>query len=114
MKMSFLQFFVSFVLSTVWALLAEQPTLEAIWEARISIGYCGILSAGVGYTLQLMGQQRTRSEAAALIMSLEAVFAALAGWAMLSERMTPRELIGCALIFFAIILVQVNFPKKTK
>ena len=109
-KMSLLQFFVAFVLSTVWALLAEAPTFEAIWEARVSIGYCGIVSAGVGYTLQLMGQQRTRSEAAALIMSLESVFAALAGWVMLHEIMTAKELIGCALIFLAIILVQID-PK---
>ena len=100
----------AFVLSTVWAILAEQPAFEAIWEARVSIGYCGIVSAGVGYTLQLLGQQRTRSEAAALIMSLESVFAALAGWVMLNEIMTAKELIGCALIFFAIILVQID-PK---
>ena len=107
-KMSFLQFFVSFVLSTVWALIAEKPTLEAIWAASISIGYCGIMSAGVGYTFQLLGQQRTRPEAASLIMSLEAVFAALAGWVMLHEVMTGRELLGCVLLFGAIILVHLN------
>ena len=105
-KMSFLQFFVSFVLSTIWAFIAETPTLEAIWAARVSIGYVGIVSAGVGYTLQLMGQQRTKPEAASLIMSLESVFAALAGWVMLSEVMSGRELFGCVLLFFAIILVQ--------
>ncbi len=111
-KMSMLQFAVSFVLSTVWALLFEHPTMAAIWDARVSIAYCGIMSAGVGYTLQIVGQQRTKPEAAAIIMSLESVFAALAGWALLSERMNLRELIGCVLLFAAIILVQVNLPRK--
>ena len=111
-KMSFLQFVVSFVGSTIWALIAETPTLSAIWAARVSIGYVGIMSAGVGYTLQLLGQQRARPEAASLIMSLESVFAALAGWVMLHERMTPRELFGCALMFAAIILVQTE-PRNT-
>ena len=111
-KMSFLQFVVSFVLSTVWALLFEAPTFAAIWEARVSIIYCGILSAGVGYTLQLWGQQRTKPEAAAIIMSLESVFAALAGWVMLSERMSLRELSGCVLLFAAIIIVQIDPRKK--
>ena len=110
-KMSFLQFAVSCVLSFIWAFIAETPTLEAIWAARVSIGYVGIMSAGVGYTLQLLGQQRARPEAASLIMSLESVFAALAGWVMLHERMAPRELFGCALMFAAIILIQAE-PKK--
>ena len=105
-KMSFLQFFVSFVLSTVWAFIAETPTFEQIWDARVSIAYCGFVSAGIGYTLQLLGQQRTKPEAASLIMSLESVFAALAGWVMLKEAMSGRELFGCALLFGAIILVQ--------
>ena len=114
-KMSFLQFFVSFVLSTIWALIAESPTFEQIWDARVSIAYCGIMSAGVGYTLQLMGQQRTKPEAASLIMSLESVFAALAGWVMLKEAMSGRELLGCALLFGAIILVQSKpFGKKSE
>ena len=111
-KMSLLQFAVSFVLSTIWALLFEHPTLEAIWNARVSIAYCGIMSAGVGYTLQIWGQQKTKPEAAAIIMSLESVFAALAGWVMLSERMSLRELAGCVLLFAAIILVQINIPRR--
>ncbi|MBR6236220.1 MAG: DMT family transporter, partial [Firmicutes bacterium] len=85
-----------------------------IWDARVSIAYCGIVSAGIGYTLQLMGQQRTRPEAASLIMSLESVFAALAGWAMLREAMTARELLGCALLFGAIILVQTKAAERTR
>ena len=108
MQMSFLQFTVAFVISAVWAFAAEKPTFEAIWAARVSIGYCGIMSAGVGYTLQLLGQQRTKPEVASLLMSPESVFAALAGWVMLGERMSARELIGCALMFCAIILVQIQ------
>ena len=113
-KMSFLQFFVSFVFSTIWAFIAETPTFEQIWDARISIAYCGFVSAGIGYTLQLMGQQRTKPEAASLIMSLESVFAALAGWVMLSEAMTGRELLGCVLLFGAIILVQTKRRSKAE
>ena len=107
-KMSFLQFLVSWIGSSIWALIAETPTWEGIWAARVSIAYVGIMSAGVGYTLQLVGQQRTKPEAASLIMSLEAVFAALAGWILLSEAMSARELAGCALLFIAIILVQTH------
>ena len=76
----------------------------------MSIGYCGLVSAGIGYTLQLLGQQRSRPEVASLIMSLESVFAALAGWIILNERMNTRELCGCALMFAAIILVQRRSP----
>ena len=72
------------------------------------------MSAGIGYTLQLMGQQRTMPEAASLIMSLESVFAALAGWVMLSEAMNGRELLGCALLFGAIILVQTKRRSKAE
>mgnify|MGYP002866573391 CR=1 FL=1 len=84
----------------------QKPTLAGIWAARVSIAYVGIMSAGVGYTLQLIGQRRTRPEAASLIMSLESVFAALAGWVILHEVMTAREIFGCVLLFAAIILVQ--------
>ena len=112
-KMSFLQFFVSFVLSTIWAFIAETPSFEQICDARVSIAYCGLMSAGVGYTLQLMGQQRTKPEAASLIMSLESVFAALAGWVLLKEVMSGRELSGCVLLFAAVILVQTGPAGKT-
>ena len=111
-KMSFLQFVVAFLGSAIWALIAETPTLEGLWAARVSIAYVGIMSAGVGYTLQLVGQKSTKPEAAALIMSLEAVFAALAGWVLLREAMTTRELFGCVLMFAAILLVQLELPKK--
>ena len=110
--MSFLQFVVAFLGSAIWALIAETPTLEGLWAARVSIAYVGIMSAGVGYTLQLVGQKSTKPEAAALIMSLEAVFAALAGWVLLREAMTTRELFGCVLMFAAILLVQLELPKK--
>ena len=110
--MSFLQFAVACVISWIWAGLAETPTLEGLWAARVSIAYVGVMSAGVGYTLQLIGQQRTRPEAASLLMSLESVFAVLAGWIMLGERMSPREILGCVLMFAAIVIVQLRSPEK--
>ena len=111
-QMSFLQFAVACVISWIWAGLAEDPTLEGLWAARVSIAYVGVMSAGVGYTLQLIGQQRTRPEAASLLMSLESVFAVLAGWIMLGERMSPREILGCVLMFAAIVIVQLRSPEK--
>ena len=111
-KMSLLQFFVSFVLSTVTALLTEEVSLAGIWNGRIAVAYCGILSAGVGYTLQIYGQKSVRPAAASLIMSFEAVFAVIGGWLLLRETMSLRELLGCAVMFAAIILVQVRPVKR--
>lgn len=107
-KMSFIQFAVSFILSLVMALITEDVSLPGIWEARIAVGYCGILSAGVGYTLQMIGQKYVRPAAASLIMSFESVFAVIGGWMLLNETLSLRELIGCAVMFIAIVLVQAN------
>lgn len=112
-KMSFIQFFVSFVLSAAIALLTEDVSFEGIWAGRIAVAYCGILSAGVGYTLQIVGQKTVKPAAASLIMSLESVFAVVGGWLILHETMSLRELIGCAVMFAAIILVQLEPKKKS-
>ena len=111
-KMSLLQFFVSFALSTITALLTEDVSLAGIWNGRVAVAYCGILSAGVGYTLQIFGQKSVKPAAASLIMSFESVFAVLGGWLILHESMSPRELLGCAIMFAAIILVQIQPVKR--
>lgn len=105
-KMSFLQFLVTTVLDWILAFIVETPTIDALFEARISILYCGILSAGAGYTLQIFGQRYTEPAAASLIMSLESVFAALSGALILGERMSTKEIIGCVIMFAAILLVE--------
>jgi drug/metabolite transporter (DMT)-like permease len=105
-KMSFLQFFTCSILSLIFALLFESPTLSAIWMARIPLFYTGVLSSGVAYTLQIVAQKDVNPVIATLIMSLESVFAALAGWVALGETLSLREGIGCAVMFAAIIAAQ--------
>ena len=88
-----------------------------VFETGSDIGYCnyilycGLISAGLGYTLQMIGQKYTEPTKASLIMSLEAVFAVIAGALLLRERMSPRELLGCAVMFAAIVLVQLPGKK---
>ncbi len=72
--------------------------------------YAGILSSGIAYTLQMVGQKFAEPVVATIVMSLEAVFAALSGWLILSEQLKGRELIGCVLVFVAVILAQ--FPER--
>ena len=110
--MSAIQFLVAAVISTVAAFISEQPSWDKVVSAAVPILYCGLMSGGVGYTLQIVAQRWTDPTVASLLMSLEAVFAALAGAVILGERMTSRELIGCAVMFLAIILVQIPLPRK--
>ena len=121
-RMSCIQFFVCGILSMVPTFfvdmhhsldgfLAWVPTLASA-QAWIAILYAGILSCGVGYTLQIIGQEGLNPTIASLLMSLESVFSVLAGWMLLNQKLTAKELLGCALIFVAIILAQVNFKRK--
>lgn len=109
--MSFLQFVAAFVLSGIAMFLFETPTWSGIMEAKISIFYAGVFSAGVGYTLQMIAQKNTDPTIASLIMSLEAVFGALAGYFLLNEVLSAKELSGCVLLFIAIIIAQL--PSKS-
>lgn len=112
-KISAIQFIVASVLSSILALITETPTLDKVFSAAVPILYCGLISGGIGYTLQIVGQKYTDPSSASLLMSLESVFALIAGVLMLNENMSPREFIGCAVMFAAIILVQLpNFKKK--
>lgn len=105
-KLSCMQFLVSGILSTVALLLFEQPDLHMLAAAAGPILYAGILSSGIAYTLQMEGQKYAEPSVAAIIMSLESVFAVLGGWLVLNERLSARELAGCALVFAAVILAQ--------
>ena len=112
--MSCVQFLTSGGITLVLMLLFDKPVWANIWAARWTILYAGVLSCGVGYTLQILGQKDTDPTVATLIMSLESVFAALSGWLILQERLSVRELIGCVLVFVAVILAQIPLPSKTK
>jgi drug/metabolite transporter (DMT)-like permease len=90
--------------------LFETPTIDSILAAGLPIAYAGIMSSGVAYTLQIVAQKDMDPTIASLIMSLESVFSLLAGWVLLGQKLSPKELLGCALVFAAILLVQI--PQK--
>ena len=106
-KLSFMEFFTAAALCAVMMFIFEQPTAEGIRNAAPALLYSGIMSCGIAYTLQVIGQKHASPVVASLLMCLESVFAALAGWFILKEMMTLRELTGCAIMFFAIVLSQV-------
>ncbi|MCD8335849.1 MAG: DMT family transporter [Lachnospiraceae bacterium] len=113
-RMSCIQFFVCGLLSGVGMLLFETPSLGAIWQARLPIGYAGVLSCGVAYTLQIVAQKGMDPTVASLILSLESVFSVLFGWLLLGQSLAMRELSGCGLMFAAIILAQLPDRKRRK
>lgn len=109
-RLSCMQFTVSGLLSAVAAFLFEQPDIHMLAAAAGPILYAGILSSGIAYTLQMEGQKYAEPSVAAVVMSLESVFAVLGGWIVLNEKLSVRELAGCALVFAAVILAQL--PRK--
>lgn len=105
--MSCVQFFVSMVISSFGMFIIEHPAIAAIRTAAIPILWAGIMSSGIAYTLQIVGQKNLEPTLASLIMSLESVFSAIAGYFILKQVLSTKELIGCALVFFAVILAQI-------
>ena len=105
-KLSIMQFTVVGVLSSVLALIFERPELSNILAAAPQILYLGIMSSGVAYTLQIVGQKYAEPSVASLSMSLESVFAALGGWVISGNALSLKEFCGCALVFAAIIVAQ--------
>lgn len=89
----------------------ETVGLQTILDCWLPLGFAGVLSMGVGYSMQIIGQKRLEPTAASLIMSLESVFAALGGWLILHNTMTPSELTGCTLVFAGVIVSQVPVHK---
>lgn len=105
--LSAVQFFVCGILSLIFAFFIEKPALSNFAAAYKSILYLGVLSSGIGYTLQIIGQKRAGNPTvAAILMSMESVFAALGGAWLLSERLSSREAAGCLVLLVAIILAQ--------
>ncbi len=105
--LSCIQFFTMGTLSLVSMLIFEAPDAKAIMNSLIPILYLGIMSSGVAYTLQVVGQKHTEPTIASILMSLESVFAVIGGWLILGEQLTCKELFGCGLVFLAIIVAQV-------
>lgn len=104
---SLVQFAVCGVISLAGALVLEDMSMEAILKSQVTILYVGILSSGVGFTIQLMALKDLEPVVASMICSLESVFGALFGWLILSQEMTEREIFGAIIIFLATIFAQV-------
>ena len=111
-ELSCLQFFVAGLISSILALVFEKPELSGFVEGIVPLAYAGIMSCGVAYTLQILGQRDLDPTIASLILSLESVVSMLAGWVILGQALSRRELAGCALVFGAVILVQLPERKR--
>ena len=111
-RLSCIQFFTVGILNLPLMFIYEQPSLSAMAVNWLPILYAGVLSSGVAYTLQIVAQKDTHPTTASLLMSFESVFAVLAGWVILQEDLSPTELLGCGLMFAAVILAQLPAPKK--
>ena len=105
-RIAAMQFTVCAAISWILAFRFENPSLEGMLAAASGILYCGILSGGCGYTFQMVAQKYTEPTTASLLMSLESVFALIGGTLILHETRTTREIIGCVIMFAAIIIVQ--------
>ena len=111
-KLSCFQFFVAGGLSFIMMLVFESPSLSQILECWFPIIYAGVFSCGIAYTLQVVAQKNAEPTAASLILSLESVFAVISGAILLGERMTGYEILGCIVIFVAVILAQLPQSEK--
>ncbi len=112
--MSAVQFFVSGVLCGILAAIFETVSLQAIKDCLIPLLYAGVLSCGIAYTLQIAGQKRVEPTLACLVLSLESVFSAIAGWIVLGQRMAGIEIVGCLLAFAGVIVAQLPAGKMKK
>ena len=120
LKLSAIQFLTCGVLASILMVLRDIIPVGlatwgapfATWDAWIPLLYAAIFSSAVGYTLQIVGQKDLNPTLASLLMSLESLFAVLAGWLILHQRLTPRELLGAALVFVAILIAQLAPAKR--
>lgn len=113
-KMACIQFFVCGIISLIPMFILETPKIGNLLAGWLPLLYAGVLSCGVGYTLQIIAQKNMNPAIASLILSLESCFSVLAGWLILGEKMSVRETIGCVLMFAAIILAQLPEKKERK
>ena len=113
-QLSFMQFFIAAIISVIAMFIFEQPNLADIKTAAPSLLYSGIMSCGIAYTLQIVGQKHASPVVASLLMCLESVFAVITAAIILHENMLPREMAGCLIMFGAIILSQVSESLSSK
>lgn len=111
-SMSCVQFMVSAVVGATGMLILERPGISDLLLAAVPILYAGIMSSGVGYTLQILGQKNLNPTPASLLMSLESVFSAIAGYFILHQILSTKETIGCILVFAGVILAQIKTKKE--
>ena len=111
-KLSCIQFLVAGIICTIGAFLVETPTWSALVSGAVPVLYAGVMSCGVAYTLQIIGQRNLDPTVASLILSLESVVSVLAGWVILNQTMSSKEIFGCVLVFAAVILVQLPEKKR--
>ena len=111
-ELSFAEFLFSAVFSFVLAFLLEKPAEADIAGGLLPLVYAGVFSSGIAYTLQILGQRGQDPAVSSLIMSLESVISVIAGWLLLGQRLSLRELLGCAFMFTAVVLAQL--PEKTR
>lgn len=111
-RLSCIQFFTVGILNLPLMFVFEQPSLPAMVDGWLPILYAGLLSSGVAYTLQVVAQKHTHPTTASVLMSMESVFAVLAGWALMGEKLSAWEMSGCVVMFAAVILAQIPMPKK--
>lgn len=115
LKLAFFQFITCSLLSLLTAIFKEIITIQGVWDALIPICYGGLFSVGIAYTLQVVAQRHARAAHAAIILSLESVFAVIGGWLILSEMLSLRGVIGCTLMLAGILSSQFNVgPKSLK
>lgn len=112
LRLNAIQALVCAVLSAVVMVFTEQPTWQAISDCALPLAHAGFLSMGAAYSLQILGQKDLEPTVASLIMSLESVFAVIFGALILSERMTGWEILGCVLVFTAVVLSQIPIKSK--
>ena len=112
--LSCLQFLTSGICAMICAFIFERPTMSEIVNGIVPLLYVGVMSSGVAYTLQILGQKNADPTIASLIMSLESAVSVLGGWLILHQKLTVKELIGCLLMFIAVIGVQLFDAKKEK
>jgi drug/metabolite transporter (DMT)-like permease len=113
-KLAFLQFSICAILSLVIAIVVETSTIAAILDAAIPILYAGLMSVGIAYTLQVVAQRYVPASHAAIILSLEAVFAVIGGWVILGEVLSLRGFIGCGLMLAGMVVSQIyRYPVES-
>lgn len=112
LNLAFVQFLIAGLLSLVPAMIFEDVTLSTMQSTLIPLLYAGILSVGIAYTLQVVGQKLVEPSLAALVMSFETVFALVGGWLVLHEQFALKEILGCLVMFAGMLIVQINFQQR--